>query len=68
MGNEVLAVNTSASPYLRSYAHCSKGRVRALLYLLVLFYHFMYKAITLGSITVLVLFSLSRSKTNLLAR
>ncbi|KAI8543257.1 hypothetical protein RHMOL_Rhmol08G0202900 [Rhododendron molle] len=26
MGNEVLAVNISASPYLRSYAHCSKGR------------------------------------------
>ncbi|KAF5933961.1 hypothetical protein HYC85_030132 [Camellia sinensis] len=26
MGKEVLAVNTSASPYLRSYAHCSKGR------------------------------------------
>lgn len=26
MGKEVLAVNTNASPYLRSYAHCSKGR------------------------------------------
>ncbi|KAL6995121.1 heparanase [Sarracenia purpurea var. burkii] len=26
MGKEVLAVNTVASPYLRSYAHCSKGR------------------------------------------
>jgi hypothetical protein len=27
MGKGVLAVDTSASPYLRSYAHCSKGRV-----------------------------------------
>lgn len=26
MGKEVIAVNTSAAIYLRSYAHCSKGR------------------------------------------
>ncbi|CAL5372313.1 unnamed protein product [Camellia sinensis] len=26
MGKEVISVNSSASPYLRSYAHCSKGR------------------------------------------
>lgn len=26
MGKKVIAVDTSASPYLRSYAHCSKGR------------------------------------------
>ncbi|KAB1216789.1 Heparanase-like protein 1 [Morella rubra] len=26
MGKRVLAVDTDASPYLRSYAHCSKGR------------------------------------------
>lgn len=28
MGKGVLAVNTDASSYLRTYAHCSKGRVR----------------------------------------
>ncbi|KNA19695.1 hypothetical protein SOVF_059260 [Spinacia oleracea] len=26
MGKKVLSVNNAASPYLRSYAHCSKGR------------------------------------------
>lgn len=29
MGQGVLAVDSDASPFLRSYAHCSKGRVRA---------------------------------------
>lgn len=28
MGKGVLAVGSDASPYLRAYAHCSKGRVR----------------------------------------
>lgn len=28
MGTSVLAVNSDASPFFRSYAHCSKGRVR----------------------------------------
>jgi len=28
MGKGVLAVSTGDSPHLRSYAHCSKGRVR----------------------------------------
>ena len=28
MGTGVLAVNSDASPFLRSYAHCSKERVR----------------------------------------
>lgn len=27
MGEGVLAVKTDASPFLRIYAHCSKGRV-----------------------------------------
>ncbi|XP_059644837.1 heparanase-like protein 1 [Cornus florida] len=34
MGKEVLAVNTSSSPYLRSYAHCSKGRAGVTLLLI----------------------------------
>ncbi|GFZ17046.1 glucuronidase 2 [Actinidia rufa] len=39
MGKEVLAVNTSASPYLRSYAHCSKGRAGITLLLINLSNH-----------------------------
>lgn len=27
MGKKVLPVDNGASPYLRSYAHCAKGRV-----------------------------------------
>jgi heparanase 1 len=39
MGKGVLAVDTSASPYLRSYAHCSKGRAGITLLLINLSNH-----------------------------
>ena len=44
MGKGVLAVDSTASPFLRSYAHCSKGKVSALS-ILFLFFFFKWRAI-----------------------
>ncbi|KAJ9677509.1 hypothetical protein PVL29_022483 [Vitis rotundifolia] len=40
MGKGVLAVDSTASPFLRSYAHCSKGKVSALSILFFFFFFF----------------------------